>query len=361
MSGPAGAAGLLMVGFDGTEPSDELRDFFAGGPPAGIILFGRNIVSTSQVARLIQQLRKLWPEDGPTPLIAVDQEGGKVRRLKAPECPDFAAIPDMADFGRVDEPALSFDAGRVMGAQLAALGFNLNFAPVLDVDTEPANPIINTRAFGREVEGVIRHALSMARGLQAAGVLPCGKHFPGHGDTRVDSHLGLPNLPHDRARLEAVELAPFAAAVAQQIPSLMSAHIVFESLDPTRPATLSPTVIPELLRRGMGFDGVLFSDDLEMAAVANNFSITEVAEGGLDATIDLFLVCRQLSKARALRDALERACQKSQSRAAAAQLSLARIQKLRDLAVDQASTPFAGTLPCTAEAQAVMERLAKGA
>ncbi|MGM0575179.1 MAG: beta-N-acetylhexosaminidase [Myxococcota bacterium] len=346
----ARAASLLMVGFDGLEPSEDLRAFVREGPPAGVVLFGRNVASTAQVARLIRDLRALWPADGPPPLVAVDQEGGPVRRLKPPTCPEVAPFPAAADVAAPDDPDLTRAVGRVTGRQLAALGFDLDFAPVLDVDSNPANPIIGRRAFGRDPETVTRHGLAYAAGLADAGVLSCGKHFPGHGDTDLDSHLALPHLAHDPARLDRVELAPFRAAVAAGLPALMTAHIVYEALDQDWPATLSPRVIPPLLRDRMGFDGVVISDDLEMAAVADRDPWT-LARRGLEATVDLFLVCRRLDRARALRDALA-----SQPDAALEQ-ALRRVGALRRRAADHAATPWTGEVPCQAEARDLLMRL----
>ncbi len=351
------AGRLMMIGFDGTEPSDSLREFVAESPPAGVILFGRNIESTAQVAALIRDLRSLWPSNVLPPLIGVDQEGGNVRRLKAPECPDFAAFPAMRTVGLQDSTELSFQVGEITGQQLASLGFNLNFAPVLDVDTNPNNPIINQRAFARDPESVARLALACAKGLHAGGILSCGKHFPGHGDTAVDSHLGLPTLPHSRERLDAIELFPFRAAVEAELPCLMSAHIVFEELDAKWPATLSPTVIPTLLRREMGFKGALFSDDLEMAAIGEHFEWSEIARHGLKASIDIFLVCRDLNGARMLREELALAAAEEPELSQAFHESLRRADGLRSRIIDHASRPFSGKLPQQEAARRLIQSL----
>jgi beta-N-acetylhexosaminidase len=350
------AARMMMVGFEGTEPSPDLRQFVHESPPLGVVLFGRNIESTEQVASLVRQLRALWPKDE-FPLIAIDQEGGPVRRLKSPECPDFAAIPAMRAIGLKQSVQTSYEAGRVTALQLAALGFNLNFAPVLDVDTNPDNPIINRRSFSRDPQWVAKLGVACAQGLEDGGVLGCGKHFPGHGDTSVDSHLGLPSLPHSRNRLETVEWPPFRAAIEADIPSLMSAHIVFETLDNTLPATLSPTVLPTILRTKMNYQGVLFSDDLEMAAIAEHFGWSEIAERGLQASIDVFLVCRHLQGARELRAALVDCGNKSISSASAMETSLERNERLRRRATDHASKPWNGVLPAQGEAMALIESI----
>ncbi|MCB9787171.1 MAG: beta-N-acetylhexosaminidase [Deltaproteobacteria bacterium] len=344
------AGGQLVVGFDGEAVPEDLRRFVAEAAPAGVVLFGRNVRSLAQTAALLRELRALWPTDGPAPLLAVDQEGGPVRRLKAPDCPEVLQLPAAAELASRGEPALTEEAGRVLGVELAAIGFNLDFAPVLDVDSNPANPIIGRRAFGKDARSVVEQALAFARGLGRAGILACGKHFPGHGDTAVDSHLTLPRLAHSLERLRAVELVPFAAAVAARLPALMTAHIVFEALDPVWPATLSPRVLPELLRGELGFDGVVFSDDLEMAAIAAHHDARAIAEQGRAATVDLFLACRDLERAAELRDALARLGPSADAGR--------RVLTLRRAAADHALEPAVSPLPERAAAAALARRLA---
>ncbi len=249
------------------------------------MLFKRNVGTHLEVARLVAAFAGQAPADAPL-LVAVDQEGGRVARLGAP----VLALPPMRVLGRIDDVALTERAGRVLGRQLAALGFNMDFAPVLDVDTNPDNPIIGDRSFGRDADTVTRHGLAFAAGLEAGGVLGCGKHFPGHGDTDLDSHLALPRLRHDRARLDAVELSPFRAARGR-IPALMTAHVIFDALDPGVPATLSRRVVTELLREEMGFDGLVISDDLEMAAVREHWGVAEAGVRAIAAGCDALLVC----------------------------------------------------------------------
>jgi len=329
-----------MVGLHGHTVGPELRSFFEEGPPAGVILFARNIEDATQVSDLNRELRSLWPSDAPTPLIAIDQEGGRVRRLRAPATPDVSPWPPMRAVGDTTDPDLAAAVGQVMGAQLASLGFNLDFAPVLDVDSNPDNPVIGGRAFGSDPDTVATMALAFARGLQAADVLACGKHFPGHGDTDTDSHLTLPRLSHTRERLDTVELVPFERAVTSgDFHCMMTAHIVFEALDATTPATLSPHVLPELLRRRMGYDGVVVTDDLEMAAIANNFEPPAIASGGAAADVDLFLVCHRLDYARAIRDAIAEWPDERLRR------SQARLEALRSRAGDHAARPWPGELP----------------
>jgi len=287
----------LVIGFRGTDVPKAIRRALAAGELGGLIFFKRNIESAAQLHALCQSLE--YPEDRP-PLLAIDQEGGRVARLGAPvlKLPPMRAL---AEFASATELR---DCGALLGRQLAAIGLTMDFAPVLDVDSNRANPVIGDRAFGTTADSVARRALAFAEGLRAGGVLPCGKHFPGHGDTDVDSHLALPRLSHDRARLDAVELAPFRAAVAAELEALMTAHVLFDALDPELPATLSPAVLQGLLRDELGYRGLVVSDDLEMKAVADGWGIAESAVRSVEAGCDTVLVCSDVDAAFAARDAL---------------------------------------------------------
>jgi beta-N-acetylhexosaminidase len=241
------------------------------------------------VASLVAALHAAAPASSPL-LVAIDQEGGVVQRIRAPA----TRWPPMMRHDRLEagaDAAMAEAVGEAMGAELRALGFDIDFAPVLDVHTNAANPIIGDRAFGRDAETVSRRALAFARGLARAGILSCGKHFPGHGDTTTDSHLELPRIDHDWARLERVELAPFARAVAASLPMIMTAHVVFAALDPTVPATLSPAVIEGLLRQRLGYRGVIVSDDLDMRAIADHVGVGAAAVAAVRAGCDVLLLC----------------------------------------------------------------------
>jgi beta-N-acetylhexosaminidase len=282
----AHAAGkVLIVGIPARELPDELRDLAGRGALGGVILFKRNLGSLGEVASLVDRLHDACPASE-APLVAIDQEGGRVARLGAP----LVALPPMRVLGEIDDPDLTRRAARVLGAQLRALGIGVDFAPVLDVDTNPANPVIGDRAFGRDAAIVARHAIAFAEGLAESGVIACGKHFPGHGDTDLDSHLALPRIAHPRERLERVELAPFRAARGK-VPTIMTAHVVFDAIDPTVPATLSRPVIEGVLRGELGYDGVIVSDDLEMKAVADRWGVAPSAVLAIAAGCDALLIC----------------------------------------------------------------------
>jgi beta-N-acetylhexosaminidase len=295
---------LLVCGFAGPELDAQLERALREERRAGVILFRRNIESLEQVRALTARIAAVAA--GTPPFIAVDQEGGRVERLKAP----FPELPPMRELARQGDESLVHEAGRRIGAALRALGFNLDFAPVLDVDSNPANPIIGDRAFSSDPGEVARLAGAFAAGLADGGVLSCGKHFPGHGDTEKDSHLDLPMVRHDEARLRAVEIPPFAA-LAKTLPTLMSAHVVYEALDPGVPATLSRRIATELLRGELGFAGVLFSDDLEMRALADRYSVEESAVGAIAAGCDVLLVCKDPELTERAHEALCREAERS--------------------------------------------------
>ena len=297
---------LIVGGFEGESiPTSFFREL-AAGRRGGAILFKRNLPSVTHAHALCRDIAAAAPKELP-PFIALDEEGGRVSRLGPP----VLRLPPMRRLAPLGSAFLE-NCGRVLGAQLAALGFNLDFAPVLDVDTNPENPIIGDRAFGRTPEDVTMGALAFYQGLSRS-VLGCGKHFPGHGDTQVDSHLGLPIIEHDRARLDAIELVPFVAAARSGMDAFMTAHVVVRALDPNVPATLSKAVCTELLRREIGYDGVLFSDDLEMKAVADHHGIEGLAVGAIEAGCDALLICRDEALQLRAHEALVRECDRSEA------------------------------------------------
>jgi beta-N-acetylhexosaminidase len=256
--------------------------------PSGIILFRRNIEDPGQLRELTDGLHALpW-----RPWVSIDHEGGRVLRVGEP----FTVFPCAREVAACGDASVIEAVGRAMGLELRSVGIDINFAPVLDVDSNPANPIIGDRAFGNNPGDVARCALALQRGLLSAGVVPCGKHFPGHGDTDRDSHTDLPVVHRRRSQLEEVEIPPFRAAIAAGIPLLMTAHVVYSELDPDQPATLSRRIVHGLLREELGFEGVVVSDDLEMRAVSARMPVAEAALAALRAGVDWLLVCTDLEQ-----------------------------------------------------------------
>jgi beta-N-acetylhexosaminidase len=276
---------LLFAGFEGTSLPEDLAALIGAGRVGGVVLFARNIGSPEQTRALVVELHERAPSNAPL-TVAIDQEGGRVQRLRAP----WTEWPPMRRLGERGLPSDTEALARALGRELADLRVDLDFAPVADVDTNPGNPVIGDRSFSRDAEQVARHAVAFARGLQGEGVAACAKHFPGHGDTSIDSHLDLPRIEHDRERLERVELVPFRALAAAGVASVMTAHVLIPRLDPALPATLSPRVL-SLLREEIGYRGLVFSDDLEMRAIADRFAPGESVRAALAAGVDALLVC----------------------------------------------------------------------
>ncbi|PIR18026.1 MAG: beta-N-acetylhexosaminidase [Deltaproteobacteria bacterium CG11_big_fil_rev_8_21_14_0_20_49_13] len=277
---------LFVVGFDGVKMPDELEALIKERHIGGVIIFKRNVRSRSQIKELLSSIRECA---GKRPfIISVDHEGGRVFRLPEP----FTNVGPMAD---VKAPVDAYHIGTLMAGELKDVGFNVNFAPVLDINTNIKNPVIGDRAFSNDPRVVAKLGSELIRGLQENGVVACGKHFPGHGDTSLDSHFDFPTLPHTLGRLEAIELVPFKAAIGAGLRSIMTAHVVYEGIDKEYPATLSPTIINKLLRHELGYKGVVFSDDLQMSAIAKKWPLPEACIKTLQAGCDICLICNDPS------------------------------------------------------------------
>jgi beta-N-acetylhexosaminidase len=276
---------MIICGFEGQTLSAELKELLREVQPLGLILFARNIASPEQVAELNRELKLYRPQE--PLLLSVDQEGGRVARLRDPA----TRWPPMRQLGQTDDTKLAYAVGQALAREVRAVNFDIDFAPVLDVDTNPQNPIIGDRAFARQAQQVGRMGAAMVAGLQDAGVGACGKHFPGHGDTDLDSHLDLPRVRHELARLREVEWPPFAHAIAAGVGAIMTAHVVAEALDEA-PATLSHRALTQVLRQELNFGGVIVSDDIDMKAIADRFDPAEIGVRGVQAGCDAFLACR---------------------------------------------------------------------
>lgn len=283
---------MVMMGVPGTTIGEAARTLIQDYHVGGIMLFAENVDTPEQVARFTAGLQRMADEAGAgVPLfVSIDQEGGKVVRIKDGVTP----LPSHMAIGATGSAALAERVGGIVGAELAVLGINMNAAPVMDVNNNPHNPVIGTRSFGENAHAVAELGTAFMRGMQAAGVLAIAKHFPGHGDTDVDSHLALPTIAHARARLDEVELVPFRAAIAAGVNAIMSAHITFPAVDdtPGLPSTLSDKVLTGLLRRELGFDGIIITDALEMKGITSQYAIPEAAVKAVLAGADIVLIAQ---------------------------------------------------------------------
>ena len=277
---------LFMLGFHGTEPAQDLRDLFKTYHPGGVILFSRNLEEPEQAAHLANTLQKLAPK---MPLfVSIDQEGGRVARLPK----GFTVFPGQGALGRAGTTDLAYAFAEVTARELHAVGVNMDLTPVLDVHTNPHNPVIGDRSFGSDPELVETLGLAVIAGLQDNGVLACGKHFPGHGDTAEDSHKELPTVTQGLDRLRDVELRPFVHCFQNGLAAVMTAHVRYSALDPDTPATLSPPILTDLLRTQLRYKGLVLTDDLEMHAILDHYGIEEAAISALRAGADILLLCK---------------------------------------------------------------------
>jgi len=315
----------IMLAFRGTRATPDVLDLLAYTRASGVILFRNNIGTPAELHELVQTLQAHAAALGLPPLfVAIDQEGGNVGRLPQP----FATVPSQMAQAATGASETAAECATITAQQLRAFGINTNFAPVLDVNNNARNPVIGVRAFGSDPEAVERFGRAALQGYQEAGVIATAKHFPGHGDTTVDSHLGLPVVRHDRARLDEIELAPFRAAIAAGVPAIMTAHIVFPDLDDL-PATLSRSILTDLLRHELGFDGVIFTDALEMRALRDRYTLAESAVLSKAAGADVVLPMGLLDEQREVADVLCAAVEDGRLQIDLFECTALRLKKLR--------------------------------
>lgn len=295
---------MLMTGFEGTILTQETEDLVRNHHVGGLILFSRNYENPKQLYTLIRDLQAVATSTstGLPLFISVDQEGGRVARLTEP----FTKYPPFCCVGNSQSEDLAHRFGQSLATELLDVGINMDYAPVLDVHTNPENPIIGNRAIASDPDTVARLANAFIKGFRDKGMIPVGKHFPGHGDTHLDSHLDLPTVKRDAATLEAVELVPFRDTIAQGLEVIMTAHVIYTTWDEKNTATFSKTILQDILRQKLGFQGVIISDDLEMKAVENYCPFDAFPRMGIEAGLDMFMICNNVEKVRTLHDQLTR-------------------------------------------------------
>lgn len=335
----------FMIAFQGVEPPAETLWLLQNRNIGGVILFASNCPGVARTRELIQHLKA--ESKGSSLCVAIDHEGGRVHRLPPP----VTHFPPMRRVGvlyeKMPSSMLALEMGRAMGRELSALGIHLDFAPVLDVHTNPVNPVIGDRAFSTDPEVVALAACQVIQGLQEAGVGACGKHFPGHGDTNEDSHEVLPRLPLNFKRLQSVELVPFKAAIAAGVASMMTAHVVYDGLDKDTPATFSVKLLRDLLVDQLGFGGLIVSDDLAMGAISKHGSLEESCVQAFLAGCDLLLIGKNpKDQARAI-DYFVRAVEEGRIPQVRLEQALAKMEAFKKrFCTDGAATPGTAMIGC---------------
>lgn len=318
---------LLFIGIRGKTLTEDEAEFIVANNVGGVILFSRNIESPEQVHSLcksIQSLRQKMRDKLPL-FIGVDQEGGRVARMKPP----FTQWPPLANLGKLDSTSVAFKFAMDMGAELKAVGINLDFAPCVDVLTNPKNEVIGDRAISTDPEQVAKIASALVRGYIKSGIIPCAKHFPGHGNTLLDSHLDLPVEDVDLDRLKTVELVPFKKVFRARLDMVMTAHIKFSKIDPEHPVTLSEKILKGMLRGELRYRNLIISDDLDMKALAANYPVEKIPVLALQAGCDIILYCNNFDHPRMAMEALQKAAKDHQLNAKQIDESYNRVVSLK--------------------------------
>ncbi len=318
---------LIMSGFNGVSINPELKNLIVDQRIGGFILFERNYESPTQLHSLIKEMQSLAvsQKGGHPLLISVDQEGGRVSRLKAP----FSDFPSQNCLGISRSEDLAYRFGQSLAVELKSVGINMDFAPILDVNSNPQNPIIGERAISDDPELVSNIGASIIRGFLPTGVLPVGKHFPGHGDTDRDSHLELPTVNKSSDDLENIELKPFVHNIAKGLEVIMTAHVLYPAWDKDYPATFSKIILLDILRRRLKFQGLIISDDLEMKAVENLFEFKDFPALGFEAGLDHFMICNNVEKTVALQEQMVRDVEKGRVASERIEESLDRTVRIK--------------------------------
>ena len=295
----------FIIGLKGTQLENDEAEFIVRHNIGGVILMGRNVEAPEQVHELctkIQSLRHRMPDKAPL-FISIDMEGGRVHRLKPP----FTKWPALAHLGKLDSTSVAFRFAQAMGEELRAVGINLDYAPTVDVYTNPKNTVIGDRALSTKADVVAKLGSALVRGYIKAEVIPCAKHFPGHGNTLIDSHESLPIEDKTLAELEVTEFEPFKKAIKARLELIMAAHIQFPKIDPDWPATLSEIFLKNILRESLRYRGLIITDDLDMGALRKNYDRATIATRALQAGVNMLLYCNEPESPPIAIEAIEKA------------------------------------------------------
>ncbi|MBU3144118.1 beta-N-acetylhexosaminidase [Clostridium sp. CF012] len=278
---------MLVVGIEGYALNENTKSLLQKSKVGGVILFSNNVQDTSQLLNLLNSLKSTNLQNKIPLFLSVDEEGGRVTRMPA----EFKKFPTNKAIGKINDETLSNKIGAVIANEISSFGFNMDFAPVLDVNSNPKNPVIGDRSFGSDVNIVSNLGIQTMKGIQSQNIIPVVKHFPGHGDTSVDSHMGLPSVNNDLKRLKSFELIPFEQAIKNNADAVMIAHILLPKIDSENPSSLSKIIITDILRSNLKFKGVIITDDMTMGAIVKNYNIGEAAVKSVKAGTDIVLVC----------------------------------------------------------------------
>ncbi|MDM8311955.1 MULTISPECIES: beta-N-acetylhexosaminidase [Clostridium] len=318
---------LVISGFQGETVSEELKELIEKYHIGGIILFRSNIKDSNQLVEFTNSIKEINSINGGVPIfVSVDQEGGRVSRLPK----EIDKFPSAANIGKLDDEKLSYKIGNLLGETIKSFGFNLDFAPVLDIASNPENKVIGDRAFGDNPDIVCRMGLQFMNGLKDSNVISVVKHFPGHGDTKADSHYELPYLNHDRKRLDTIEFVPFKKAVEYGVDGIMVSHIVLKNIDDKNPATMSKTVATDILRKEFNYNGVIFTDDINMGAIAKNYLLRDAVIKSINAGVDVIVSSKGCEETRLIIEIIKEALKEGSISEERIDESIERILKLKN-------------------------------
>lgn len=316
---------MVMVGLNGYVVDNAAKQMLESYHVGGFILYGSNVESQEQLLALTNSLKSINSANKLPLLISVDEEGGRISRMPK----ELKDIPTNKEIGKINNEEFSYKIGGLLAAEVKAFGFNMDFAPVLDINSNPKNPVIGDRAFGSDEKVVSNLGVQTMKGIEASGVIPVVKHFPGHGDTSVDSHVGLPSVDNDLERLKSFELIPFANAIENGADVVMAAHILLPKIDGENPATMSKAIITDILREQMSYDGVVITDDMTMGAIIENYEIGAASVKSVEAGSDIILVAHGNDNALAVLEKMKEAVEQGLVSEERINQSVYRILKLK--------------------------------
>lgn len=279
---------IITVGIDGYTINDKTKELIVDKKVGGIILFKDNINDSNQLLQLINNIKDINSKNKIPLFISIDEEGGRVSRLPK----EIKKLPSNEVIGNINDKKLTYDIGKTIGYSLKSFGFNMDFAPVLDINSNPNNKVIGDRSFSSNKNIVANLGVSEINGFKSSNIISVAKHFPGHGDTDIDSHYKLPIINKTLDELKEVEFVPFKNAIKENVPSIMVSHnILLPEIDDINPASMSKTIITDILRKDLKFDGLIVTDDMTMVAITNDFDISEACIKSINAGADLLLIC----------------------------------------------------------------------